>query len=58
MASIAARAARRAISKSSNSGAVAETIASATWSTSGGDAALATIGAKLFATLAQNVPSV
>ena len=58
MASIAARAARRAISKSSMSGAVASTIALATWSTRSGVAAepAVTIAAKLFATLAQNVP--
>jgi hypothetical protein len=56
MASIAARAARRATSKSSMSGAVASTIAIATRSTRTGVAAepAVTIAAKLFATLAQN----
>jgi hypothetical protein len=58
MASIAARAARRATSKSSMSGAVASTIAIATRSTRSGVAAepAVTIAAKLFATLAQNLP--
>jgi hypothetical protein len=58
MASIAARAARRATSKSSMSGAGASTIAIATRSTRSGAAAepAVTIAAKLFATLAQNLP--
>jgi hypothetical protein len=58
MASIATRAARRATSKSSMSGAVASTIALATRSMRSGVAAepAVTIAAKLFATFAQNLP--
>jgi hypothetical protein len=53
MASIAARAARRAVSKSSMSGAIASTIALATRSMRSGAARIA---GSLSATCAQNVP--